>query len=70
MMDKLKLCPFCGGKATIHNDAIDEHWSPSFCDPDSGGSRHKTVSCHSCHFSIDAYETQIEAIEAWNRRAT
>ena len=52
MSDKLKPCPFCGGKAII-DGCDDTLWS---------------VICKKCAASIDYNETKQEAIEAWNRR--
>ena len=52
MSDKLKPCPFCGGKAII--DGCDETlW---------------IVICKKCNASIGYKETEREAIEAWNMR--
>lgn len=52
MNDKLKPCPFCGGKATI-DGCDDTPWS---------------VICEKCNASIDFKETECEAIDAWNTR--
>lgn len=52
MNDKLKPCPFCGGKAII--DGCDETlW---------------ITICKKCNASIDYKETKQDAIDAWNRR--
>ena len=54
--DKLKPCPFCGGKADLH-----WHWS------DCWG-----TICLSCCIEgpIPKQDTEAEAITAWNQRAT
>ncbi|WP_442899652.1 Lar family restriction alleviation protein [Eubacterium sp.] len=57
-MNKLKPCPFCGGKAelnTIFNSKV--HWD-----------LHK-VECKKCHTKTDECETRGIAIESWNKRA-
>ena len=63
MQDKLKLCPFCGGKAMyFYRESKDSHgWS---YEVDHG------VSCNSidCYANMGTYETKEEAISAWNRR--
>jgi Lar family restriction alleviation protein len=52
--DKLKPCPFCGGKADFDGDEEDEIvW----------------VFCEDCRAEINAHSTKKEAIKAWNRRA-
>ena len=52
MSDKLKPCPFCGGKAIV-SGCDDTLWS---------------VICKKCAASIDYNETKQEAIESWNLR--
>ena len=44
-MTKLKPCPFCGGEAEIVGGP--ENWTPTFCDPDSGGDPIAVV-CKTC----------------------
>lgn len=53
-MFKLKPCPFCGGEAQIL--IIKEQ-------------KFHSVRCIKCRTLTDIYETEEEAIEAWNRRA-
>ena len=57
MTEKLKPCPFCGGEAVLDDDFFytDE---PAYI-----------ISCNKCYSSSDVYDTEHEAIEAWNRRA-
>lgn len=57
-MNELKPCPFCGGKATLHEIAdgqfyIDCAMQLGFC---------------SVMPSTWTYNTEEEAVEAWNRR--
>ena len=61
--DALKPCPFCG---TSGEDLM------LFCDPEeardnSGPSRR--VQCGGCHIEAPYYDTEAEAITAWNTRA-
>ena len=52
MSDKLKPCPFCGGRAML-SGCEDWQW---------------TVVCNKCDYLIGDYEPEREAIEAWNLR--
>lgn len=52
MSDKLKPCPFCGGRAVL-SGCEDWQW---------------TVNCIECDSMIGDYETEREAIENWNLR--
>lgn len=52
MSDKLKPCPFCGGKAII-DGCDDTLW---------------ITICKKCNASIGYKETKQDAIDAWNRR--
>ena len=56
MSTELKPCPFCGGKARLHEIASTYHvlW--------------RYVMCDNCLTSNDNYSTEEEAIAAWNRR--
>ncbi len=60
---KLKPCPFCGGKASTTKR---ERWKDESCTysrPDYG------VSCQECYAKgYQYYSTVEEAIEAWNKR--
>lgn len=49
---KLKPCPFCGGKAVIL----------------AGFEEHIWIFCEECKAEISAHTTEAEAIEAWNKR--
>lgn len=61
MTDTTKLlpCPFCGGKAELNT------WGN-----DRDGCHVAKVICDSCSASADSFETQDQAITAWNRRAS
>lgn len=56
-MAELKPCPFCGGEAKIRD------YSTPDTDPEID------VFCTNCGGQTFVYETEGEAIEAWNRRA-
>ena len=55
-MAELKKCPFCG------SDNITMMGKRENCFP--------WIRCECCGASTSAFETQEEAIEAWNNRAT
>ena len=60
-MDKLKPCPFCGGKAVVKVVSTDGiALMPKVV-------WHR-IGCRDCGARIEKYDV-IEAIEAWNRRA-
>ena len=52
-MNELKPCPFCGGKAKLQGDE-----SKYGC----------FVVCTNCYAEMDYSETEVKAIEAWNKR--
>lgn len=56
MSEKLKPCPFCGGEA-IRGIACHVHEDYAF-----------RVECRECKIVTPFYDTEAEAIEAWNRR--
>lgn len=58
-MDKLKMCPFCGGEADCNNNSLMQ-----------GGKFKWSVECCGCGVITSAFNTEEEAIEAWNRRAS
>lgn len=68
-MIELKPCPFCGGKANIGYGRIASHEAIVTI----------TALCCNCHIGIfkyrskenewNTFQTEEEAIEAWNRRA-
>lgn len=57
-MKKLKPCPFCGGEARIIH--VKQLWDPRNA---------FWAQCQKCRMSGKHFETEAEAIEAWNRRA-
>jgi Lar family restriction alleviation protein len=57
----LKICPFCGS-----NDVAPEEEYGSDCGYDFGG---HIVICNNCGAQTKYYETEAEAIGAWNMRA-
>ena len=56
-MSELKPCPFCGGEAEILT-AESMH-----------GGYLSGIMCNDCRSRGDVYDTEAEAIEAWNTRA-
>jgi len=64
-VDKLKDCPFCGGKAFINTIEAHAHHLAKFM-PDYEGEAF--VECTKCSCGISE-RTEDEAIDAWNRRA-
>lgn len=57
MNDKLKPCPFCGGKAEIYEDTIIKSL-PAY-----------SVYCTKCYArTYGLYDKKDDAIESWNRR--
>ena len=53
--DRLKKCPFCGGKAILKS------WKHS-------DGNYYTVECPKCYVDMGEYETVEEITKAWNRR--
>ena len=65
MIEELKPCPFCGGKAEItkHDNMPVLKWFGYFSE------HYYNVGCiHHCTIR-SGYRTPEEAAEAWNRRA-
>lgn len=58
MMEKLKPCPFCNGNAKIRRE---KYWQPKIA---------RNVICTNCFANSGWFDTEDEAIEAWNRRAS
>ena len=61
----LKSCPFCGSSEDVMTNR--EYWSPVLIAEAVVANQ---VGCTSCNIWTPPYETEEEAIEAWNRRAT
>lgn len=56
---RLKPCPFCVGEGTVH-----EHMFMSI--PNAYGVKCKACNCQTSQF----FNSELEAIEAWNRRVS
>lgn len=63
-MIELKPCPFCGGKAEIHNCMELENETVALIYNGKVG-----VHCTECHCATIPYNSEDEAAEVWNRRA-
>lgn len=56
-MDELKPCPFCGGEAeTLTADSMN-------------GGYLFGIMCNDCRSRGDVYDTEAEAVAAWNTRS-
>lgn len=53
---ELKPCPFCGGKAELNVYPFDTR-------------NEYQVECENCFCQTYVYDTEQDAIEAWDRRA-
>jgi hypothetical protein len=62
-MDKLKPCPFCGGEAALECAEVDDNT----IEPEDQEAKSWCVSC-SCAAFIGTFDTEAEAIAAWNTR--
>lgn len=58
MHSELKPCPFCGGEAS-------NVWIPYI----GGGGYGNVIECDDCWAKTGYYDTEAEAIKAWNTRA-
>lgn len=52
---ELKLCPFCGGKASV-------------CEAEFEGKMLFTVACENCGVSTAGSDDEAEVTAAWNER--
>lgn len=52
---ELKSCPFCGGSTYL------------FDFPDVDGMNY-SIKCNSCCVTSALYDTEVEAVDAWNKR--
>lgn len=64
MTDRLKQCPFCGGKVKAHGP---EDWKPTFYDPDSGGDPYGFYCECGMEFDTNSYDYE-EAVKKFNTR--
>lgn len=55
-MNKLKACPFCGADARV---GCEKYYNPRVS---------RRIICTQCYSSSGWYDTEEEAIEAWNKR--
>jgi Lar family restriction alleviation protein len=51
-VSELKPCPFCGGEATVRNEAARRPW----------------IECIDCRAATNLRDHLEDAIELWNRR--
>lgn len=70
---ELKPCPFCGGEATIEDNAgeypmFDEYGE--FADSAFNEADSFWVECDRCHTICGISLSEAEAVSAWNRRVT
>ena len=54
-MEELKVCPFCGGKASI-------------CEAEVDGEKVFMVACENCWISTAASSNEADVIAVWNKR--
>lgn len=64
MADKLRECPFCGGRAAIE----DVTWEFELMGAYKGKKSWWAVECFDCHARTQAFSIQGKAVEAWQRR--
>lgn len=57
MSEELKPCPFCGGEAATKSTIY------------GYGERYEAY-CTKCYIGLDLFESEEDAIKAWNKRAT
>ena len=65
---ELKPCPFCDGKAELHQEDFDPYWMPTPNDPDSGGCPPYYVKCNDCGANTKHRYDYPDAVKLWNRR--
>lgn len=65
---KLRVCPFCGGKAEFVDEADD--WYSKYSENDEWVSLPMRVQCYNCGANIQAGEddTKEDVINQWNTR--
>ena len=73
-MDRLKLCPYCGGTPFIksrifHATDVDFVSGETFCTTTKRYCVRCNNTCCPCRPQTRLFSTPEKAIEAWNRRA-
>lgn len=63
MSEKLKPCPFCGVEASVKYAAIGKGSAKGYWVSCDNGDCREDIEC-----ATYAFDTEAEAIEAWNRR--
>lgn len=67
MEQKLRVCPFCGGKVEFVDEADD--WYSKYAVDDEWVNISMRVQCIKCGANIQSYDDAKEdIIEQWNRR--
>ena len=70
MKDKLKPCPFCGGKAgTTTTKTLVSMGNTDGFRMATGYKMTYGASCENCGIEMQGYPTKKERNKAWNRRA-
>jgi Lar family restriction alleviation protein len=72
MNKELKPCPFCGGEATLYDyeESRDIYDKETLGYVDTEYFTKYGVDCEFCGCIVADRNSETEAIEAWNRRAT
>lgn len=66
-MEKLKLCPFCGGEATPVYCENGSKYTSNIYYPNKRG----TIKCKKCELVLPrVYSKVSKAVETWNRRVS
>ena len=70
-MDKLERCPFCGGEAKIENNdrTLYDRKTLGVVGVEYNNPECFWIKCMDCDAFVGGFETEEEAIAAWNRRA-
>ena len=63
--EELKPCPFCGKPVDMYKYDYNEYNEQGIQGHEVGF----VIICFDCHIDMGEYNTEEEAIKAWNRRA-